>query len=93
MTFPFGPLETGSGGRGGDSLRSAMVAFAGLDSASESLEESEEESSEAVVFLGASDNVALVSEPTTGFFFASSSEDSLSELEEESESDSGKGTF
>jgi hypothetical protein len=56
----------------------------------ESLEdvESEEESSEGVSFFGPSDNVALVSEPMTGFFaffFLSFLRGSLSDSEEESE--------
>ena len=102
LIFFLGSFATGSGGSGGDSSRlkvrrGLLLVFVCFDSASESLEEveSSEESSEGVIFLGPSDNVALVSELTTGFFLASSIEDSLSDSDEGSESgsESGNGIF
>ena len=102
LVFRWG-LRTGSGGNGGESWRvvvavTAVTTFAGFDSDSDSeslLDDDSEE--EGVIFLGASESVALVSELTIGFLFASSDEDSLSDSDEESElesdSESGNGVF
>jgi hypothetical protein len=76
----------------------------GSDSSFRSLEDEDEEreSSDAVNFLGPSDNVALVSEPTINFFafcleepLSESDDESADEAEDESEaeSESGSGIF
>lgn len=93
LTFFLGNLATGSGGSGGESLRVAVVVtvfttLVTFGSTSESEDESEE--SEGDSFLGPSERVALVSEPTTAFF--SSSEESES-LFDDSESEAGSGVF
>jgi len=93
-------LGAGSGGRGGESLRAAVILVGILtisNSASESLEddEAEDESGEED-FLARSDKVALVSEPWFFVFFFGRDfvEDSLSELEGlDDRSESGNGIF
>jgi len=101
LVFLLGSFETGLGGNGGESLETGAEVVSetleGFESASESLDDEDESEGESedegLIFLGPSESVALVSELITTFLLIFLGVGSLSESDEGSESELGKGTL